>query len=115
MNRRRIAGLGLLAATALLLIGAGIAQAADDSDSGGDGYTSGDRYGYPSTQSPTQGVDSGQATVDNGRDGFQDAADAEQGHGRPHGADGTESRFGDADPRLVEGPAGGLLKNGPLE
>ena len=110
MNKRRIAGLGLLAATALLLIGAGIAQAADDE---GDG--SGDRYGYPSTQSPTQGVDSGQATVDNGRDGFQDAADAEQGHARPHGADGTESRFGDADPRLVEGPAGGLLKNGPLE
>jgi len=109
MNQRRIAGLGLLAATALLLIGAGIAQAADD----GDG--SGDRYGYPSTQSPTQGVDSGGATVDNGRDQFEDAAGAAQGNGRPHGADGTESRFGDADPRLVEGPAGGLLKNGPLE
>jgi hypothetical protein len=110
MNTRRIAAVGLLAATALLVIGAGIAQAADNSD--GDG--SGDRYGYPSTQSPTQGVDSGEATVDDHRREFGDAADAEQGHGRPHGADGTESRFGDADPRLVEGPAGGLLKNGPF-
>jgi len=108
MNKRRIAGLGLVAATALLLIGAGIAQAADDSE--GDG----DRYGYPSTQSPTQGADAGQATVDDHGHEFGDATGAAQGNGRPHGADGTESRFGDADPRLVEGPAGGLLKNGPL-
>jgi hypothetical protein len=108
MNKRRIAGLGLVAATALLLIGAGIAQAADDSE--GDG----DQYGYPSTQSPTQGADAGEATAaDHGRE-FGDATRAAQGNGRPHGADGTESRFGDADPRLVEGPAGGLLKNGPL-
>jgi hypothetical protein len=111
MTKRRIAGLGLLAATALVLIGAGVAQAADNSE-GGDG--SGDRYGYPSTQSPTQGVDSGQATLDSHREEFGDAADAAQGNERPHGADGTESRFGDADPRLVEGPAGGLLKNGPF-
>lgn len=34
---------------------------------------------------------------------------------RPEGADGLETEPLDADPRFVEGPASGLLQDGPLE
>jgi len=33
---------------------------------------------------------------------------------RPRSADGTEPRFPQPDPRFVEGPAGGQVKNGPF-
>ena len=103
MNARRLVTIALAAAT-LLLIGAGIAQA-DSND--GDGRDT----GYPSTQSDTQGADAGAATAGNSRDSFEDAAN---GQNRPDDADGTDTQFPGADPRFVEGPAGGLAKNGPL-
>ncbi|MDQ2707477.1 MAG: hypothetical protein M3Z25_07500 [Actinomycetota bacterium] len=101
MNARKATGL-VVASAALLLLGAGVAQARDNND---------DSEGYPSTQSSSQGADAGKATLENDRSSFEDAANGED---RPHGADGTESEFG-GDPRLVEGPLGGLLKNGPLK
>jgi hypothetical protein len=101
MKARRILILAL-AGGALLLIGAGVAQA-DSNDS--------DNTGYPSTQSDTQGADAGAATAGNSRDSFDDAAN---GDNRPDDADGTDTQFPGADPRFVEGPAGGLVKNGPL-
>jgi hypothetical protein len=91
-----------LAGGALLLIGAGVAQA-DSNDS--------DDTGYPSTQSDTQAADAGAATAGNSRDSFDDAAN---GDNRPDNADGTDTQFPGPDPRFVEGPAGGLVKNGPL-
>jgi hypothetical protein len=36
------------------------------------------------------------------------------GDNRPDDADGTDTQFPGPDPRFVEGPAGGLVKNGPL-
>jgi len=85
------------AAIALLsLVGVGVAYA---SEGGG-------------TQSPTQGVDAGQATLETAVQSLTDALD---GDNRPDGANGLESEFPSLDPRFVEGPAGGLVKNGPLE
>jgi hypothetical protein len=101
MKARRILTIAL-AGGALLLIGAGIARA-DGNDS--------DNTGYPSTQSDTQGADAGAATADNTGRSFGDAAN---GDNRPDDADGTDTQFPQADPRFVEGPAGGLVKNGPL-
>jgi hypothetical protein len=86
-------------AVALLLIGAGVA-AADEDDTTGD----------PNTQSPTQGVSAVLATLQEAQFGFMDALN---GDNRPDGANGVESEFPPADPRYVEGPVGGLLKNGP--
>ena len=67
--------------------------------------------GYPSTQSPLQGLNSGGATADTAVFGFNDAVN---GDNRPDGANGVESEFPPADPRYVEGPLGGLLVNGPM-
>jgi hypothetical protein len=100
MTARRLVTL-TLAGAAFLLIPAGVAHADED-----------DSEGYPSTQSPTQGADAGAATVNNSADSFNDAAD---GDNRPDGANGTETQFVQPDPRYVEGPVGGLLKNGPLK
>ena len=84
----------------LLLIGAGVAVAAED-----------DTTGFPSTQSPTQPIDSVLETLNNGN--FQ-LMDALNGDNRPDGGNGVESEFPPADPRFVEGPVGGLL-NGPFD
>ncbi len=102
MNARRTVGIAVAAAAALLVVGVGMAHADDDDD----------REGYPSTQSPTQGADAGAATLDNGRESFEDGANGED---RPDGADGTDTEFGEPDPRFIEGPLGGLADNGPLE
>ncbi|GAA5164440.1 hypothetical protein GCM10023321_52880 [Pseudonocardia eucalypti] len=100
MPTKKLIGLAL-AGAALLWIGASVAQADED-----------DSEGYPSTQSPTQGVDAGEATLETQRDSFMDAAN---GDDRPNGANGTETEFFDPDSRFVEGPVGGLLKDGPLK
>ena len=70
-----------------------------------------DATGFPSTQSPTQPIDSVLETLNNGN--FQ-LMDALNGDNRPDGANGVESEFPPADPRYVEGPVGGLL-NGPFD
>jgi hypothetical protein len=75
---------------ALLLAGAGIA--------------------FADPQSPTQGLDAGQATFETAVASLRDAMN---GDNRPDGANGPESEFPQPDPRFVEGPAGGLVKNGP--
>jgi hypothetical protein len=82
-----------ITAGALLLAGAGAAYAQD-------------------TQSPLQGVDAGRATLETAVQSLLDGVNRDD---RPDGANGLESEFPGADPRFVEGPAGGLLKNGPLE
>lgn len=92
------------AAIAVSVIGAGIAQASEDPTANGaapDG---------PATQSPTQGLSSLLETADTGAFGLQDALN---GDNRPDGANGVESEFPPLDPRYVEGPVGGLVKNGP--
>ena len=88
MRRSLIAGV----IGTLLLAGAGIA--------------------FADTQSPTQGVDAGQATL---QTAVASLLDAVNGDNRPDGANGLESEFPQPDPRFVEGPAGGLVKNGPFE
>ncbi len=119
MNARKIVGIGVGAAV-LLLVGAGVAQASDSHGSDNHGkdithHSNGSNgKGYGSTQSPTQGADAGAATLGNSQDSFTDGTNQASGHGRPDGADGTDTEFGKADPRFVEGPAGGLAKNGPL-
>lgn len=90
-----------IAAGALLLIGAGVASASEDDST----------TGYPSTQSPLQGVSAVLGTLDEANFGFMDALN---GDNRPDGANGVESEFPPADPRYVEGPVGGLL-NGPFD
>lgn len=55
-------------------------------------------------------LESGSATTGAVLESFALATDD-----RPVGADGIESEFPDADYRFVEGPASGLLDNGPLE
>lgn len=102
MNMRRIATIAFVGA-ALLFVGAGFALADDKDDP---------TEGYPSTQSPTQGADAGTSTLGSSADSFGDAA---KGDDRPNGANGTETEFVDPDPRFVEGPLGGLAKNGPLQ
>ncbi|MCU1628692.1 MAG: hypothetical protein JWP64_3641 [Pseudonocardia sp.] len=69
-------------------------------------------YAAQDTQSPLQGVDAGQATAETAVRSFVDGVN---GDNRPDGANGLESEFMQLDPRFVEGPAGGLVKNGPLE
>ncbi|MFP5020952.1 hypothetical protein [Pseudonocardia phyllosphaerae] len=100
--RRSLIATGALAAVAFPL--AGIAHAAGD-----------DEHGYPSTQSPTQGLDALVATGDTAAFGLFDAVDGFTASNRPDGVNGTDTEFPQADPRFVEGPAGGLLVNGPLE
>lgn len=95
MNSRMRRTLMAAAVGVLLLVGAGFA--------------------YADTQSPTQGVDAGQATAQNAIASLLDAVSAAGGNSRPDGANGLESRFPQPDPRFVEGPAGGLVKNGPFE
>ncbi|MEJ2863795.1 hypothetical protein [Actinomycetospora flava] len=97
MRRRGTAAALGLAATVLPVLAAGTAQA--------------DETGYPSTQSPTQGVD---ALLGTGATTAESSADAVNGEDRAPGVDGTETEFPEADPRYVEGPLGGLLVNGPL-
>ncbi|MHA6785693.1 hypothetical protein ACVGOW_32545 [Pseudonocardia saturnea] len=89
------------AAGALLLAGAGVA-AADENEAAG----------FPSTQSPLQGLSAVSETVEEANFGFMDALN---GDNRPDGANGVESEFPPLDPRYVEGPLGGLVKNGPFE
>lgn len=92
------------AAIALPLVGAGIAQASENNGAAPTG---------PTTQSPTQGASAVLGTLGNTNSGFTDALNAANGNSRPDGADGVETRFPPADPRYVEGPVGGLAKNGP--
>lgn len=61
-------------------------------------------------QPPTQGASATLATAEQLVAQFMDASN---GNG-PTGADGVETEFPQADPRFVEGPAGGLL-NGPFD
>ncbi len=90
--RKPLAALGLAGAALPLL--AGVAQA-DES------------------QSPLQAVTAVSAI---GSDLFAQSADASNVQGnRPQGADGTETAVPPADYRFVEGPAGGLVKDGPFE
>lgn len=63
------------------------------------------------TESPTQVVDAGLATLETPIGSLQDAAN---GADRPHGVAGTESGIPSANPRFLEGPVVGLLVNGPL-
>lgn len=100
--RRTLVAAGALGAVAFPL--AGIAAADTD-----------DEHGYPSTQSPTQGVDAVGATADTAAYGFFDAADHGTASNRPDGVNGTDTEIPQADPRFVEGPLGGLLVNGPFE
>jgi hypothetical protein len=87
----------LTVAAAALLIGAGTAQAKDNTGHDHD------------TQSPTQGVSAGQATLDQAGRSFG----SENGDNRPDGARGTESQLMKPDSRYLEGPLGGLVHNGP--
>lgn len=100
--RRSLIAVGALAAVAFPL--AGIAAADTD-----------DEHGYPSTQSPTQGLDAVLETSDTLGYSFLDAADTFSPNNRPDGVNGTDTEFPQADPRFVEGPVGGLLKDGPFE
>lgn len=100
-TRRSLAATLGLAGVVLPLAAAGAAQAAED-----------ETEGFPSTQNPLQAVDAGAATLDSSVFSFNDAVN---GDNRPDGANGTETEFPSFDPRFVEGPAGGLVKNGPLE
>ena len=75
--------------TALLLSGAALPLAA--------GSAAADDLG--------QAVSAGSATAADAQASFLDAADGPE----PDGADGLGTEFPQFDPRLVEGPAGGLL------
>ncbi|MEQ3551061.1 hypothetical protein WIS52_11315 [Pseudonocardia nematodicida] len=79
---------------------AGVAAAQDDDST----------QGFPSTQSPTQGVDATGATLDTVAFNLTNVFDD-----RPDGVNGTDVELPAADPRFVEGPLGGLLVNGPFE
>jgi hypothetical protein len=100
--RRSLIAVGALAAVAFPL--AGIAAADTD-----------DEHGYPSTQSPTQGLDALLETSDTLGYGLFDSADTFSPSNRPDGVNGTDTEIPQADPRFVEGPVGGLLKDGPFE
>ncbi|ANY06505.1 hypothetical protein [Pseudonocardia sp. HH130630-07] len=96
----------LVAATAIGAVAfplAGIAAADDD------------EHGYPSTQSPTQGVDAVGATAGTFGASGVDALDTYSPSNRQDGVNGTDTELPQADPRFVEGPLGGLLVNGPFE
>lgn len=102
-TRKRFSFVGGLATgmVALPLVLAGPAAVAEDENAG-----------YPSTQSPLQVIEAAKVTLDNA---MYSLTDALNGDNRPGGADGDESEFPELDSRLVEGPLGGLLMNGPLE
>ncbi|MBP2364475.1 hypothetical protein [Pseudonocardia parietis] len=100
--RRSLIAVGALGAVAFPLAGF---AAADE----------GDGHGYPSTQSPTQAVDAVGALTGTAGYGFVDAADTYLPSNRPDGVNGTETEFPALTPGYVEGPAGGLVKNGPFE
>jgi hypothetical protein len=65
----------------------------------------------PPTQPPLQGVDAGIATA---QTAVASLVDGLNGPDRAVGVDGLASEFMTFDPRYVEGPLGGLLKNGPF-
>ena len=98
---RRSLAVTLGLAGVVLPLTAGFASAEEESTTG-----------YPSTQSPTQGLSALEATLGEGAFGFNDALN---GDNRPDGANGVETEFPPADPRYVEGPLGGLATNGPFE
>ncbi|HEY2193921.1 MAG TPA: hypothetical protein VGH76_16715 [Actinomycetospora sp.] len=98
---RALAAAAGLAGAVLPLAAAGTAQAATTD--------------YPSTQSPVQGPTAVLATAGNAAASLMDANDDLTGNARPEDANGTETQYPQADPRFVEGPAGGLLLNGPFE
>ncbi|GAA4964505.1 hypothetical protein GCM10025792_03220 [Pseudonocardia tropica] len=100
--RRSLIAVGALGAVAFPL--AGIAAA--DTEDG---------HGYPSTQSPTQGVGSVLELSDTFGYSFLDAADTFSPTNRPDGVNGTDTEIPQADPRFVEGPVGGLVTDGPFE
>ncbi|MCX6463772.1 MAG: hypothetical protein NTW05_09285 [Pseudonocardiales bacterium] len=83
----------------LLLIGAGVAAADEESTAG-----------FPSTQNPGQLGTSVTAILDEVV--FQ-GSDALNGDNRPDGANGVENEFPPISPRYIEGPLGGLIVNGP--
>ncbi|BBF99184.1 hypothetical protein C8E95_4384 [Pseudonocardia autotrophica] len=103
--RRSLIAVGALGAVAFPL--AGMAAA----DEGSENPT----QGYPSTQSPTQAIDAVGSLADTAQYGFVDAADSYLPSNRPDGVNGTETEFPALTPGYVEGPVGGLLKNGPFE
>jgi hypothetical protein len=117
-SRTLAAAVGLAGAV-LPLAGAGMAQAATTDQATTDQATgasgSDATTGYPSTQSPAQGPTAVLATVGNLASSIMDANNSATGNARPEDANGTDTQYPQADPRFVEGPAGGLLTNGPFE
>ncbi|GAA1390813.1 hypothetical protein GCM10009613_32200 [Pseudonocardia kongjuensis] len=103
--RRSLIAVGALGAVAFPL--AGIAAA----DEGAEDATT----GFPSTQSPTQAIDAVGSLVDTAQFGFVDAADSYLPSNRPDGVSGTETELPPLNAGYVEGPVGGLIKNGPFE
>ena len=115
--RKRILAASLgLAGVVLPIAAAGSAQA-DEGEDQGYGYDSVREQsdGYPSTQGPLQPADAVLGTADTANYGFIDSLDTFSPTNRPDGVNGTDTEAPQPDPRFVEGPAGGLLKNGPLE
>ncbi|MEV1292900.1 hypothetical protein [Pseudonocardia sp. NPDC049635] len=100
--RRSLIAVGALGAVAFPL--AGMAAADDNAE-----------HGYPSTQSPTQAVSAVGSLAGTAQYGLVDAADSYLPSNRPDGVNGTETEFPALTPGYVEGPVGGLLKNGPFE
>ena len=117
--RKRILAASLgLAGVVLPLAAAGTAHAdeGDGGSSGGYGYDSvaENSDGLDSTQSPLQPVNAVLGTADAANFGFFDALDTFSPTNRPDGVNGTDTEFPQPDPRFVEGPAGGLLVDGPF-
>ena len=103
MNARKrlmAASLGL-AGVVLPLAAAGSAQAEEETST----------EGYPSSQNPLQAVSAVGGTLGEANHGFLDAVN---GDNRPDGANGVETEFPPLEARYIEGPVGGLLKNGPF-
>lgn len=99
-TKRRLLAASLgLAGVVLPLAAAGAAQAEEPSTGG-----------FPSSQNPLQGFSAVGGTLGEGNAMLLDALN---GDNRPDGANGVESEFPPLDYRYVEGPAGGLLVNGP--
>ena len=103
--RRSLIAAGALGAVAFPL--AGMAAAEEGAEDAG--------HGFPSTQSPTQGVDAVGATGGTVLYGVLDASDSYLPSNRPDGVSGTETEFPPLNAGYVEGPVGGLLKDGPFE
>ena len=99
MNKRYALAALAAAAVALPLAGAGFAMADEE-----------ETPAYTNTQNPGQAGSSITAILEELT--FQ-GGDALNGDNRPDGANGVENEFPPADPRYIEGPVGGLLKNGP--